>query len=121
MIGEDEQAMFCNGYGIYFKDEQNGSYSLFNSLTNPLSKVGNIGLLQKILNSYVMHYYISKTSISIEGGYPCYQKNFIEKFTIPEFSEQELDLLNSLNEQQEIDDFLIEKYQLKIPAPNLLL
>ena len=121
LIGEDEQAMFCNGYGIYFKDEQNGSYLLFDSLTNHFSKVENIRLLQKILNSYVMHYYISKTSVSIEGGYPCYQKNFIEKFSIPEFSEQELDLLNSLNEHQKIDDFLIEKYQIKISVPNLLL
>ena len=119
LVGDDEQAMFCNGYGIYFKDEQKGAYSLFNELTNPFSKVENSHLLQKILNSCVMHYYVSKTSIAIEGGYPCYQKNFIEKFTIPNFTQDELGLLNSLNEPQEIDDFLIEKYQLNIPVPNL--
>ncbi|MBC8487528.1 MAG: SAM-dependent DNA methyltransferase [Bacteroidetes bacterium] len=119
LIGEDKQAMYCNGYGIYFKDEQNGSYSLFNGLTNPLSKVENIDLLQKILNSYIMYYYVSKTSVAIEGGYPCYQKNFIEKFTIPEFSQKELDVLKSLSEPQEIDEFLIEKYQLDIQVPNL--
>ena len=120
LVGSDEKAMFCNGYGIYFKDDQDASYSLFAGLTNPFSKVENSHLLQKILNSYVMHYYVSKTSVAIEGGYPCYQKNFIEKFTIPDFTQDELKLLNSLNEPQEIDDFLIEKYQLNIPVPNLL-
>jgi len=119
LIGDDEQAMFCNGYGIYFKDEQENSYSLFDGLTNPFLKVEYCHLLQKILNSYVMHYYVSKTSVAIEGGYPCYQKNFIEKFNIPEFSQEELDLLNSLNEPQEIDNFLIKKYQLDIQVPNL--
>ena len=120
LIGIDEQAMFCNGYGIYFKGEQNGSYSLFDVFTNSLSKVENIFLLQKILNSYIMHYYVSKTSVAIEGGYPCYQKNFIEKFTIPEFSKKELDVLKLLNEPQEIDAFLIEKYQLNIQVQNLV-
>ncbi len=119
LVGGDEQAMFCNGYGIYFKDEQEGIYSLFDELSNPFSKIENSHLLQKILNSYVMHYYVSKTSVAIEGGYPCYQKNFIENFTIPDFSQEELDILNSLTEPQEIDDFLIEKYQLEIQIPNL--
>ena len=119
LVGNDEQAMFCNGYGIYFKDRQEGSYSLFDDLTNPLSKAKNSHLLQKILNSFVMHYYVSKTSVAIEGGYPCYQKNFIEKFTIPDFSQEELDTLNALIVPQEIDDFLIEKYQLNVLAGNL--
>jgi hypothetical protein len=67
-----------------------------------------------------MHYYISKTSVAIEGGYPCYQKNFIEKFTIPEFTESEIELLRSLNDKDEIDGFLIEKYHLNLPVPNLV-
>ena len=66
-----------------------------------------------------MHYYVSKTSVSIEGGYPCYQKNFIEKFSIPLFSVEEINILKSLNDKTEIDDFLIEKYQLNFPVPNL--
>ena len=118
LIGEDEQAMFCNGYGIYFKDELEGTNSLFDNLTNPFSKVKYCHLLQKILNSHVMHYYVSKTSVAIEGGYPCYQKNFIEKFTIPEFNQEELDLLNSLNDPAEIDDFLLRKYQLNVLLGN---
>jgi adenine-specific DNA-methyltransferase len=61
---------------------------------NPISKIENIDVVQKILNSCVMDYYVTKTSVSIEGGYPCYQKNFIEKFTIPEYNR--LRKLNSI-------------------------
>ncbi|MCX6149529.1 MAG: N-6 DNA methylase [Ignavibacteriales bacterium] len=114
----EEEAYFTNGYGIFFK-EQEKEIALFEEVMNPLAKVENMDILQKILNSYVMHYYISKTSVSIEGGYPCYQKNFIENFTIPKFSESELSILRLLDKPQEIDDFLINKYQLKVLEGNL--
>ena len=119
LIGTDEKALFCNGYGVFFKSYNNQILSLFQASIHPLSREENIHSLQKILNSVVMHYYISKTSVAIEGGYPCYQKNFIEKFSIPDFSNEEVEILNSLNDQQDIDYFLLEKYQMRIPAPNL--
>jgi hypothetical protein len=68
-----------------------------------------------------MDYYVTKTSVAIEGGYPCYQKNFIEKFTIPELTEDEIELIRSLKDPVEIDEFLIGKYQLTIYLPNLSL
>jgi adenine-specific DNA-methyltransferase len=107
LLIENEEAYFTNGYGIYFKQDES---PLFSNLSNPLMKVENIEVVQKILNSNVMHYYISKTSVAIEGGYPCYQKNFIEKFTIPEFDENEINELRKLDLNGEIDDFLGEKY-----------
>lgn len=119
LLANDEEAYFTNGYGTFFKEQENGS-SLFDNWTNPISKVENIDVVQKIFNSIVMHYYISKTSIAIEGGYPCYQKNFIEKFTVPEFYEREIENLRSLNCPQKIDEFLIKKYQLNLPVPNLV-
>lgn len=109
---DEEEAYFTNGYGTYFREQE--PETLFADNINPISKIENIDVVQKIFNSIVMHYYVSKTSVSIEGGYPCYQKNFIEKFTIPEFSESEIELLRNLSNKQEIDDFLIEKYQLSI-------
>ena len=115
----EEEAYFTNGYGTYFR-EQEPKNSLFGNLISPISKVENIDVVQKIFNSIVMHYYVSKTSVAIEGGYPCYQKNFIEKFTIPEFSESEIKLLRNLTDKQEIDDFLIEKYQLNVFVGNLV-
>jgi len=80
----------------------------------------NIDVVQKILNSCVMDYYVTKTSVAIEGGYPCYQKNFIEKFTIPELTEEEVELIRNLKDPVEIDEFLIGKYHLNLPVPNLL-
>lgn len=112
LLINEEESYFTNGYGTYFREQE--TETLFAESINPISKIENIDVVQKIFNSIVMHYYVSKTSVAIEGGYPCYQKNFIEKFTIPEFSESEIELLRSLNDKNEIDNFLIEKYQLSI-------
>ncbi|MCL2650477.1 MAG: N-6 DNA methylase [Candidatus Azobacteroides sp.] len=118
LVVEDEEALFTNGYGIYFKEPSN-EYNLFGNTGHSLSKIENIDVVQKVLNSEIMNYYISKTSISIEGGYPCYQKNFIEKFTIPDFSGKEILELRSLSNSKDINLFLTDKYQLNLPVPNL--
>ena len=116
----EKEAYFTNGYGIYFNKDISKSTTLFDDLVHSMSKEENILLVQKILNSIVMDYYVTTTSVSIQGGFPCYQKNFIEKFTIPEFSDDELEILRILNDKNEIDEFLIKKYQLNIPVPNLV-
>jgi tRNA1(Val) A37 N6-methylase TrmN6 len=115
----EDDAYYTNGYGIYFDRDQSNKVLLFEDLTHPMSKEENILVVQKILNSIVMDYYVSTTSVSIQGGFPCYQKNFIEKFTIPNFTQEEIQLLDSLTDKNEIDEFLIEKYQVSIPVPNL--
>jgi len=98
-------SLFCNGYGIFAK---NDNYLLFN---NTMS----LGMLSKILNSRIMEYYISQTSVSIEGGYPCYQKNFIEHFTVPNFDKKEMDCLDRMEEPNEIEAFLTKKYGVSLP------
>ncbi|SFE01126.1 HsdM family class I SAM-dependent methyltransferase [Thermophagus xiamenensis] len=116
----EEDAYFTNGYGIFLKKDKSQSRSLFDTDTHhKLSKEENILIVQKILNSFVMDYYIRMTSVSIQGGFPCYQKNFIEKFTIPDFSKEEIEILKNLTIKEEIDEFLISKYQIKIESPNL--
>lgn len=116
----EEDAYYTNGYGIYFDRDHSNNVSLFEDLTHEMSKEINILAVQKILNSIVMDYYVSKTSIFIQGGFPCYQKNFIEKFSIPNFTKEEVAILNSLDDKMEIDKFLIKKYQVKISLPNLV-
>lgn len=118
LLVNEEDSYFTNGYGLFFRETI--SVGLFDELINPITKVENIDVVQKILNSVVMGYYVTKTSVAIEGGYPCYQKNFIEKFTIPELSVEEVKLLRCINETYKIDEFLIKKYQLNIPVPNRL-
>ena len=91
MLINDKTALFCNGYAVF----ENDSIEL--------------EVLEKILNSHIMQYYIQHTSYQIEGGYYCYQKKYLEKFGIPYFDSKEKGFLLQAN-QQEIDKFLGEKY-----------
>ncbi|GAB5418245.1 MAG: hypothetical protein Crog4KO_16500 [Crocinitomicaceae bacterium] len=116
----EEDAYYTNGYGIYFDRDHSKSTALFDDSTHPMSKEENILVVQKILNSVVMDYYVSNTSVSIQGGFPCYQKNFIEKFSIPDFSKEEIEILKELDAKPEIDEFLVKKYQVNIQLPNLV-
>ena len=92
---ENENALFCNGYAIFENDKI------------------SLDILGKILNSDLMKYYISNTSYAIEGGYYCYQKKYIEKFSIPEFNNNELEILESEN-KKEINEMLFNKYNITI-------
>lgn len=40
--------------------------------------------------------------------------------TIPELTEEEIETIRSLSNPQEIDEFLIGKYHLNLPVPNLV-
>ncbi|MFZ1749902.1 MAG: N-6 DNA methylase [Saprospiraceae bacterium] len=116
LLVNEEESFFTNGYGLFFREQT--SMGLFDELINPISNSENIDVVQKILNSSIMDYYVTKTSVAIEGGYHCYQKNFIEKFTIPDLTIEEINLIRKLEKQDEVDEFLIRKYQLNIPVPN---
>ena len=85
-----EDSFFCNGYAIHNSEI-------------PLN------IIQKILNSVIMDYYITRTSVFVEGGYSCFQKNFIEKFGIPEFSNSEMKRIECMT-VPELDKTLMQKY-----------
>ncbi len=91
---ENEDALFCNGYAVF----ENDFYEL--------------DVLQKLLNSKIMEYYVANTSYSIEGGYYCYQKKYIEKFTLPCFSSKELDYIRSAPKPA-LDEYLWSLYGLE--------
>lgn len=110
----EQESYYTNGYGIYFSKDQSKGTSLFDDSTHPISKEENILIAQKILNSVVMDYYVTKTSVAIQGGFPCYQKNFIEKFSIPHFTNLDLEKLENFSNKEDIDNFLIKKYGLNI-------
>lgn len=92
---DNEDALFINGYAIF----ENDRYDLC--------------FLEKVLNSFIMDYYVSNTSYAIEGGYYCYQKKYIERFSIPLFSENEIRQIKNAT-QDEIDTLLIYKYGLEL-------
>ncbi len=94
MYAENEDALFCNGYAVF----ENERYDL--------------DILSKVLNSRLMDYYISNTSYSIEGGYYCYQKKYVERFSLPWFSEDELSFIRKASKDA-LDDFLWNLYDLE--------
>lgn len=106
LLVNDEESFFTNGYGLFFKNDRLFQHSL--------ASVDKIDVVQKILNSIVMHYYVTKTSVAIEGGYPCYQKNFIVKFSLPDFDNSDITFLRKCHEKDQIDTFLCRKYDLSI-------
>lgn len=112
----ETDSFFTNGYAIFYKPLGSSLFDTVNLIALP----ENITVLQKILNSSIMDYYVKKTSVSISGGYPCYQKNFIEKFAIPFFSVTEINLLKEL-QGNDVDSFIIDKYQLNELLGNLVL
>lgn len=77
-ILDETDSLFCNGYSVKPKVAED----LFGSSID-------IRVLQRILNSKVMDYYTRLTAFQIEGGYQCFQKNFIERFSIPALSDAE--------------------------------
>ncbi|NCD01129.1 DNA methyltransferase [bacterium] len=98
---DNPDTLFCNGYAIYQKNKLN----LFDSKLSLLA-------LSKILNSDIMDYYIKNTSVSIEGGFPCYQKNFIELFGIPKMTKEEINFLENEEDVTKIKQFLLKKYNI---------
>lgn len=114
---EQVNSYFTNGYAISFKHQPT---SLFAVDTNEIALPENIDVLQKLLNSVVMDYYVKKTSVSIDGGYPCYQKNFIQKFAVPNFNHEEIAAIRDVPQQQ-ADTIFLQKYQLNWLLGNLLL
>lgn len=84
-------SLISNGYGISIKN-----------------KDIDILFIQKILNSHFFENYIRKTSYEIDGDYQCYQKNFIEKFRIP--NELLLKQNEILEKNINIDDIIADYY-----------
>lgn len=111
LFDNEEDGFFTNGYGLYFKEE-----GLFR---NPIARIENVDVLLKIINSCVMDYYVTKTSVAIEGGYPCYQKNFIERFTIPQITEGQISELRDLTNIKDIDEYVCNLYHINLLEPNL--
>lgn len=106
MQDSDAEGFYTNGYGLYYKEQ-----GLLGG-KNPIGEEGNADVLLKILNSVVMAYYVRKTSVSIEGGYPCYQKNFIERFGVPVLTEGEIVELRGML-GRDVDVWLVGRYGLE--------
>lgn len=91
----EDDALFINGGGIAENNEL------------PLH------LLLRVLNSDIMAYYVRHTSKAIQRGYYLYNKTSIGRFSIPDFSENEKDLLATGSDEQ-VNEMLLRKYDITI-------
>lgn len=98
-IIDNTGALFCNGYALVLKKD-------FNLL-----------VLKKILNSQVMNYYMKLTSFNIDGGYQCFQKNFIENFGIPKLGKEDIEIILN-NNGKKLDCYLMKLYDIDKHIPN---
>jgi adenine-specific DNA-methyltransferase len=101
---DESDSLFCNGYAVF--QPQPGLFGPAVSMR----------ALQRILNSSVMYFYARLTSFQLEGGYECYQKNFIERFGIPQISSAEAAELVQMS-QTEANIWIAHRYGLD---PNYL-
>lgn len=91
----EDDALFINGGGIAENNEL------------PLH------LLLRVLNSDIMAYYVRHTSKAIQRGYYLYNKSYIGRFSVPDFSENERDLLATGSDEQ-VNEMLLRKYDITI-------
>lgn len=70
-------------------------------------------MLQKIMSSQLFWYYIVNTSKPYENGYYSTAKTYVANFTIPDFSESEIDELLRLDGDA-LEEFLCEKYEVNL-------
>ena len=64
-------------------------------------------LIKDFINSNVLKFYIDNTSYSIDGGFKCYQKKYLQNFSFPSFEaikSLKLDSLSKKEKEKAIED-----------------
>lgn len=83
-------------------------YAIFNESDQELK------ILKRILESKVFEYYMEHTSKPYSGGFFSYAKNYVKNFGVCELNEQDRHFLSNGATKEEIDEFLINKYEITI-------
>ncbi len=91
---EDKNTLIYCGYALFPKNKNDFS------------------ILEKILNSDVMWFYIKKTSKNYSGGFKSFAKNYVKNFSIPNLSDKEKSILSRMDDKEKIESFLEKRYQL---------
>jgi hypothetical protein len=92
-VKEEDSLIYC-GYAIFPKKEK------------------DFEILEKVLNSDVMWYYIKNTSKNYAGGFKSFAKNYIKNFSIPKFSNTEEQTILKIGDKSRLNNYLWKKYQL---------
>lgn len=93
---EDKDLLFYNGYAVLSES------------------IEELFILQKILMSKLFWFYIKNTSKPYSGNYFSLAKNYIKHFGICDLTLDERELFLNLNDKNEIDAFIMKKYEIQI-------
>lgn len=116
------QALKVSGYKLFFPYISDKPYFVFSDnkdllFYNGYAIVSNdkrqLRILEKILNSNVFWYYITNNSKPYSSDYYALAKNHIKYFGVCDLSAKEEQLLLNTSDNQKINQFLCDKYQLK--------
>lgn len=87
-----EDLMFYDGYAIYCDSDE------------------ELLFLKRVLESFVMEYYIRHTSKPYSSGFFSYAKNYVRHFGLYPFTQEQRDYLMGLKEKEEVDAFICSCY-----------
>lgn len=112
----------CNKLFFPKYSDQTPNYLLSNDrdllFYNGLAIIGHSGeemlLIKKIMESRLFWYYIKTTSKPYSSNYYSLNGNYINNFGIPDFTNNEIDFIINENEQEILDNFFEERYNVVI-------
>ncbi|MFS4432164.1 hypothetical protein [Chryseobacterium sp. S90] len=116
------QALSDKGYKLLFPYMAKDPHFVFTDQKEMLIYCGyaifdespqELKILKRILESKVFEYYMANTSKPYSAGFLSYAKNYVKNFGICELNEQDKYFLSNAT-KEEIDEFLINKYQIVI-------
>ncbi len=96
LISNDDDLMFYNGQAIIGHSEEEMQF------------------VKKILESRLFWYYIKTTSKPYSSEYYSLNGTYIKNFGIPDFRENEIDFLMNESNQENIDEFLEDYYDIRL-------
>ncbi|MHB9140640.1 MAG: Eco57I restriction-modification methylase domain-containing protein [Paludibacter sp.] len=117
------QALTLHGYKLLFPYissnpcfvyTENKDFLFYNGYAILSESVLELKIIQKILMSKIFWYYIKYTSKPYSGKFFSLAKNYVKNFGICTLTEQEKEKLLELIDPNEIDDFLMQKYEIQI-------
>lgn len=96
LISNDDNLLFYNGQAIIGHSEE------------------EMQMVKKILESRLFWYYIKTTSKPYSSDYYSLNGTYIKNFGIPDFTDNDIDFLINEDNQNNIDDFLEDYYNVRL-------
>lgn len=96
ILSLEEDILFYCGYALFSDDTE------------------ELALLKKILYSKVFWYYVVNTSKPYANGYMSFAKNYLKEFSLPTFTDEQVEILLNERNQSVIDNLLQEIYEVKL-------